>query len=206
MLEAAEPAVILEVGAGTGRNTSNLATFAERHDCVVHVVDPEPGFDVDVWRREHPALVFHRAHSVDALPDIGEIDVALLDGDHNWFTVHRELELLGAAATGAGRPFPLVFVSDVSWPYARRDSYADPAAIPPEHLHAHRKAGIVFGEPGLSDEHGVNGGTYNAEDEGTPRNGVLTAVEDFMREWESALELQVVPGYSGLAVIAAADL
>jgi hypothetical protein len=206
MLEAAEPEVILEVGAGTGRNTSNLATFAESHDCVVHVVDPEPGFDVDAWRREHPALVFHRARSVDALPEIGEVDVALLDGDHNWFTVHRELELVGEAAAGAARPFPLTFVSNVSWPYARRDSYADPPAIPGEHLHPHRKAGIVFGEAALSDERGINGGLFNAEQEGTPRNGVLTAVEDFVAETGSALALQLVPGYSGLAVLASRDL
>ncbi|MEA2169212.1 MAG: hypothetical protein QOF76_2512, partial [Solirubrobacteraceae bacterium] len=89
-IEAAEPRIIVEVGAGTGRNTRNLAAYAESHDCVLHVVDPEPGFDVEAWRAEHPSLVVHRDRSVDALPQIAGIDVALLDGDHNWFTVHRE--------------------------------------------------------------------------------------------------------------------
>ena len=38
--------------------------------------------------------VFHRDLSLDVLDRCGAFDVALIDGDHNWYTVYNELRVL----------------------------------------------------------------------------------------------------------------
>ena len=42
----------------------------------------------------------------------------------------------------------------------------------------------------------------NAELEGGPRNGIMTALEDFLGEYEKPVRLVVVPTYFGLAIVA----
>ena len=58
--------------------------------------------------------------------------------------------------------------------------------------------------PGRSElvEGGINAAYWNATREGGPRNGVLTAIEDFAAEHDEPCELVVVPGWHGLAVLA----
>ena len=122
----------------------------------------------------------------------------VIDGDHNWWTVHEELRLLGERAPGAD--FPLVFFHDVCWPHGRRDDYFAPELIPAEHRQplAGGQGGLVPGEPGL-----VAGGLpypKSAAREGGPRNGVLTAAEDFAAE-RPDLRLAVIPVFFGFGVL-----
>jgi hypothetical protein len=168
-----------------------------------HAVDPAPRIDVARWELEHgERLRFHRARSLDVLGRIADLDVALIDGDHNWFTVSSELRLLAEAAAGAGRPLPLVIAHDVGWPYGRRDMYYDPSAIPDEHRHDAARAGIAPGRSELGAP-GINAGLWNATAEGGPRNGVLTAIEDFAAGYSEPCELVVIDGMHGLGVLAA---
>ena len=60
------------------------------------------------------------------------MDAALVDGDHNWYTVYNELKMLAATARDAGAPLPLLIMHDVCWPYGRRDLYYAPERIPEE--------------------------------------------------------------------------
>src|SRR5947209_10315153 len=126
LLEAASPGVVVEVGVGQGATTVKLLDFASSRDCVVHSIDPMPGARVDLAALEESygaQFVFHRRPSLEVLPEIGEMDVVLLDGDHNWYTVYNELRLLAARAADEGRSLPLILVHDVDWPYDRRDLY-----------------------------------------------------------------------------------
>jgi hypothetical protein len=202
ILEAAEPAVIVEIGAADGKNTANLLEFAEKRGTVVHVVDPVPGFDVDRWeRRYRDAFVLHCEKSLDALPRIERPDVVLIDGDHNWYTVVNELRLLEKRAAAERRPFPVTLLHDVEWPYGRRDLYYDPDAIPSAHRQPFKRAGLIPGEPGLAEQGGINRSLNNAIDEHDRENGVRTAVEDFLTQSRRKFELQTVPGNHGLAVM-----
>ncbi len=207
LLDAAQPRSLIEVGAARGHNTENLLGWAAEHDCVVHSIDPVPGFDVEQFRSRYgDRFVLHRARSHEILGELPTADVVLIDGDHNWWTVHGELTLLERRAQKAGRPFPLTLFHDVSWPYARRDMYYKPDDVPEEFRQPHRKANIALGVSALSDDRGINGGLFNADSEGTLRNGVLTAVEDFMRESTIAFRFQRVHGYSGLGIMASEHL
>lgn len=76
-----------------------------------------------------------------------------------------------------------ILLHDVIWPYARRDMYYQPETIPAEYRHPHAKQGIRYGKSALSADGGFNPDLCNASHEGGPRNGVLTAIEDFLKEY-----------------------
>lgn len=59
--------------------------------------------------------------------------------------------------------------------------YYDPTNIPNEYLRPHAKKGMVHGKHELVDEGGFNAEANNALHDGGPQNGVLTAVEDFLK-------------------------
>ena len=137
LIEAAGARRIVEIGALRGETTAlmldGLGPRAE-----LHVIDPVPEFDPGRARAPLPGPVHlpPRPQPQRARPAAGAIDVALVDGDHNWYTVYNELRLLargGRAAAGA--PLPVLILHDVGWPYGRRDLYyepdADPRGVPP---------------------------------------------------------------------------
>lgn len=94
----------------------------------------------------------------------------------------------------------MVLLHDVCWPYARRDLYYDPATIPEEFRHKYAQKGLI---PGRKDalDYGLNSGMHNAIHEGGPKNGVLTAVEDFMIETDEPMHFHSVPAFHGYGIL-----
>jgi hypothetical protein len=202
LFERLLPRTIVEVGSESGKTTARLLGWAKDHGAVVHAVDPAPRFDVAAWQREHgERFVFHRLPSLVALSAIDAPDAVLLDGDHNWYTVHAELGVLEARSKELGAPMPLVLLHDVGWPYGRRDLYYDPKSIPPEYRHPFAQKGIDPTRKRLVDEGGLNAHLYNALEEGGPRNGVLTAVEDYLKESARPFVMARIPAVWGLAIL-----
>jgi hypothetical protein len=207
LFEAARPRLIVEVGAGQGRTTEKLLEFAAANGSVVHVIDPEPeqGFEPEQLKREHgERFVFHRMTSHDALrsvPELDEMDVVLIDGDHNWYTVYNELKLLAERTVARGRSFPLTLLHDVDWPYGRRDQYYGPERIPVEHRQPYRAGGLAPNMPEPDGTRGISVGLHHAIAEGGPRNGVLTAVEDFLKDSDLPLRSTHVAGFHGLMIL-----
>lgn len=200
-LEHLRPEVIVEIGSDRGDNTRNLLEFCERNSGTLHVIDPLPKYDVSEWREKYgEKFVFHKSLSLDALLEVERPDAVLIDGDHNWYTVFHELEMIEKLAGDHG--FPLVMLHDVGWPYGRRDLYYDPATIPEEHRNSFARKGMSPGSAGLVEKGGLNSHLAHAVREGGPRNGVLTAVEDFMEQSEEDFEFRWVPGLHGLGTIA----
>ena len=77
------------------------------------------------------------------------MDAALIDGDHNWYTVYHELRLLHEVARAAGEPLPLLILHDVGWPYGRRDLYYGPEQIPEEFRQPYAQQGMLKGSSEL---------------------------------------------------------
>jgi GT2 family glycosyltransferase len=206
ILESVKPETVVEIGSEYGTNTQNLLFFL-RNDTKVHVVDPLPKYDVAAWQERYgERFVFHKASSLEALPLIDRFDVVLIDGDHNWYTVYNELKLIEKRCAEIPQPFPLVMLHDVGWPYGRRDLYYDPETIPEAYRKPYEKKGMRPGLTGLAEEGGANAVFHNAVYENGPRNGVLTAIEDFLSETEQQLELIKVPGLYGLGIIVSSRL
>jgi Methyltransferase domain len=197
-LDAVKAGSIVEVGAFAGDLTRLLLDWAAQGGARVSAIDPSPREQLVQLEQEHPGLELIRETSLEALPRIPVPDVVVVDGDHNYYTVSEELRLIGERAEEA--ELPLLLFHDVCWPHGRRDDYFAPERIPEEYRHrvAGSGAGIFPGEPGLRPD----GLPYkrSAAREGGARNGVLTAVEDFVSDREG-LRLVVVPAFFGFGVI-----
>jgi cephalosporin hydroxylase len=172
-------------------------------DAELHVIDPSPEFDPAEHERRFPGrYIFHRDLSLNVLPQLAPVDVALVDGDHNWYTVFHELKQLAATASAAGAQLPVLVMHDVCWPYGRRDLYYAPETIPEEFRQPYAQQGMRMDRKKLLPRGGLNPTMYNALEEGGPRNGVMTALDDFEREHGRPLRRVVIPIYFGLAIVA----
>jgi cephalosporin hydroxylase/predicted O-methyltransferase YrrM len=205
VLHAAGARRVVEIGALRGETTvrmlDDLGAGAE-----LHVIDPEPQFDPAEHERAFPGRYhFHRGLSLDVLPTLEPVDAALIDGDHNWYTVYNELRLLADGARRHAIDLPVLILHDVLWPYGRRDLYYEPDRIPPEFRQPYARAGMNPGMKRLHPRKGLNPTMCNAEEEGGPRNGVMTALEDFIAEHPRPLRKIVIPIYFGLAIVVAED-
>ena len=202
LLDIVRPKVIVEVGSDYGPNTRNLLEFCQRHDATLHVVDPVPKYDVAEWTERHGEYaIFHQSTSLEALREIEGFDVVFIDGDHNWYTVFNELTLINRRSEEISQPFPLVALHDVGWPYGRRDSYYDYDGIPENQRQPCAKKGMIPGDAGLAEKGGLNQGFPNATSEGGARNGVLTAVEDFLVQTHWEIETITIHGLHGLGLL-----
>jgi hypothetical protein len=198
-LDAAGVRSIVEVGAFAGDLTRVLIAWAAQAGASVVAVDPMPQPDLVKLADQEPSLELVRETSIDALPHIPMPDAIVIDGDHNWHTVTEELRLI--AARCEGQDLPLLLFHDVNWPHARRDDYYAAELIPADRRLpvAGDSGGIFPGEPGLRPGGGL---PYprSATTEGGPRNGVLTAVEDFAKT-RTDVRLVVVPSFFGFGLL-----
>jgi Methyltransferase domain len=193
-LDAAGARSVVEVGAYAGDLTRALVEWAAGRGARVWAIDPAPRGPLVELAAARPELELVRATSHEALGRLPVPDAAIIDGDHNYWTVNGELRLLAR-----GADLPLLFFHDVAWPHGRRDDYYDPQLVPPEHRRPIEEGTGLF--PGVE---GVRPGglpyRWPAAREGGPRNGVLTAVEDFVAAADG-LRLAIVPAFFGLGVV-----
>lgn len=202
LLKLLQPKTIVEIGCEDGYNTVQLLDFCAENGATLHAVDPYPRFTVEAWKQHYgDTFQFYRTTSLNALPSIPGADAMLIDGDHNWYTVYHELKLVEQQTKQHHHACPLIFFHDISWPYARRDMYYNPEAIPEEFRQPYTDKGILPDVPGMVEKDGMNCHLFNAEQEFGPRNGVLTAIEDFLRESDDYDTLIRIPGFHGLGIL-----
>ncbi|MDQ3644831.1 MAG: class I SAM-dependent methyltransferase [Actinomycetota bacterium] len=199
-LDAAGARTVLEIGSESGGFTRELLRFAGTRGGEVWCVEPYPTIELEQLGADGVGLHLIAGRSPEALEGIEPCDAYIIDGDHNYWTVSRELE----HALGDRDPAlaPLVVLHDVSWPCGRRDQYYAPDALPPGAVHPHSwDQGSLPGE-----ENAIRGGLRGngsfaiALKEGGERNGVRTAVEDFVAE-RKHLRFAHVPSIFGVAFV-----
>jgi hypothetical protein len=199
-LEISQARSVAEIGAYAGDFTRLLLRWAASRDGRVAAIDPSPQPELEELAREHPELELIRDTSLSALEHLQLPDALIIDGDHNYYTVSQELQRTWERRTSERQQLPLVLLHDVCWPHGRRDDYYDPAQVPSEYRQpAANGGGLYPGVPGIRD-----GGLpyrWPAAQEGGPRNGVLTAVEDFVEAHSERLRLAVVPSFYGLGIV-----
>lgn len=199
-LAAAEARTVLEIGSESGAFTRELVAFAAGRDGEVWCVEPSPTLELERLGASEPRFHLIAGRSPDALQGIEPCDAYVIDGDHNYWTVSRELD--HALGDGGSSPAPLVILHDVAWPCGRRDQYYTPDALPPSAVHAH--SWDRGSRPG--EENAVRGGLRGngsfaiALREGGERNGVRTAIEDFVAEREH-LRFVSVPSIFGVGFV-----
>jgi hypothetical protein len=195
-LDASQAKSVGEVGAYAGDLTRLLLEWAGETGARIVAIDPSPQPELQQLEAEHPELDLVRQTSIEAFQTMDIPEAMILDGDHNYYTVREELRLL---AERSGDELPLLLLHDVSWPHGRRDDYFEPERIPEEYRRPIApEAGLYPGVEGTRE----GGLPYHwpAAREGGPRNGVLTAIEDFL-EGRDDLRLAIVPAFFGLGVL-----
>jgi len=180
LLDRYRPKTILEIGVLRGANTRCVLDWCSRNGARLTSLDPvrwegdlpeavkqplsgykykrgQPRFDSHVIMPEPLVEAFRlgldrywtclklRSLNYFESTQAQHFDLYLIDGDHNYYTVSRELE----AIHRLGKAGDVVLFNDVVGACARRDQYYDPSFIPPEYV-------------------------------GGRRQGVLTAIEDFL--------------------------
>jgi hypothetical protein len=196
-LAAVTPQRLAEIGSEAGGMTREMVAWAERESARFVTVEPYPIPDIRELDASSGSFELVEGRSPEALERVEPADVYLVDGDHNYWTVLHELHAI------YGRGEPVAILHDVGWPCARRDQYYSVDELPAEAVHPHSfTKGRVPGRGELVDDGGFGGaGAFAiALEEGGPRNGVLTAVEDFLAE-RGGLAYAHVPVVFGLGVI-----
>ncbi len=182
LLDRTQPKTIMEIGSETGIVSDRLVSYCQEHNARLITIEPIPAehlieratnseaFDLVIGQ----SIVHLREHGCDA-------DLVLIDGDHNYYTVFNELSLIQESWAKAGR-HGIILMHDVGFPWARRDLYYDPSSIPESERHPYSyELGVT-----LDCTEAIRGGFRGegqfacALTEGGPKNGVLTAIEDFL--------------------------
>ncbi len=183
LIEELAPKSVLEIGSETGVFTDWLQAYCDNNGAKLTTVEPCPTDELvrRAERKENFLLAVDLSLHFMKTNDF-EADLALIDGDHNYFTVSNELKLLHESWKRHSTD-GVAFLHDVGWPCARRDFYYAPKTIPKEHCWDHTyQQGVTLQKKspiagGLRGE----GNFAVAIREGGKRNGVLTAVEDFLK-------------------------
>jgi hypothetical protein len=202
IVTAAQSRNILEIGAEYGTSTKVLLNYVKQVNGHLHCIDPVPGFDATQFQEDNKAVLsFYEDLSLNVLSGIRDIDLAMVDGDHNWYTVYNELKMIEQAHGHDPMRQPMVFVHDIGWPYGRRDLYYDPSTIPEEFRLDYERKGILPNKDELIADGGMNLELCNAVRLGGERNGVLTGVEDYIKESELQFRFNQLPLYYGLGIL-----
>ena len=86
LLEDFKPQVVLELGALVGTNTEQLLSM-DSFDLITISAEP--------FKIEHPKLTFIQGISYIEIPKLNrQVDVAIIDTDHNYWTIMKELDAL----------------------------------------------------------------------------------------------------------------
>ena len=200
IIEGINSKIIVEIGSEDGTNTKNILEYCQNNNAHMIAIDPFPNFDLDEFKAKYgDKFIFYQDLSLNILSSLKDYDTILIDGDHNWYTVYNELKII--ERNFKEEDFPLIFLHDVGWPYARRDLYYNPNNIPSQFRQPAKKLGIIPDETALKESGGLNAGLCNAVKENNEKNGVLTGVEDFIKESQLEFSFEIVDAFFGLGIL-----
>ncbi|GLZ46570.1 hypothetical protein Acsp06_27550 [Actinomycetospora sp. NBRC 106375] len=185
---------VVEVGVESGAVT---AMYADLGATDVFAVDPSPTVDLQERYEGDERLHLVSRHSPAALDDLPVADLYVIDGDHNYAVVRREVDWVLRHA-----PDALIVLHDVLWPCGRRDQYYAPSTVPEGERHPSSEEGATVWHDDLTPAGFVGLGAFTAAlTAGGERNGVLTAVEDALEDAAGTWTLRIVPAVFGLGVV-----
>lgn len=203
ILKAIQAKTICEIGAEFGGNSQLLYDYLRPQNGKLISIDPSPQKTFLDWLKKVNSIVEHVPKlSLEAIPKLNAMDAWFIDGDHNWYTVYHELKAIQAINEQQQKPL-VIFLHDVAWPWQHRDLYYAPETIPAEYRHPHSfELGVTLDSPELIQGGFRSHGHYAiALQAGGEKNGVLTAIQDFMSEQANQFKFGLIPGVFGLGIL-----
>ncbi|GAB2798396.1 hypothetical protein GCM10027040_26340 [Halomonas shantousis] len=203
LLNIAKPHRVCEIGVEHAGNTQLIYEWAKNQDSSILGIDPSPSKAFYEWHKgKEDKVSIILKNSLSALEEARDVDFWFVDGDHNWYTVYHELIAIKNVSIKSNRKL-LIALHDVSWPCARRDFYYDPTSIPEKFRHEYSwDLGVHLNSDNLVEGgfHGA-GNFAIAKNLGGPKNGVLTAIEDFIKTDPESYCFAYIPGVFGLGIL-----
>jgi len=194
-----KPKKIIEIGSNYGINTKNIINYCHENNGFLVTIDSNPKFNLEQLKKEYPNLFnFMKNDNLNSLKSLNNYDLILIDDDPNWYTVYNELKIIEKKFNE--NEFPIILLHNIGWPYGKRDLYYYPENIPKEYLNPYEKLGIIPNKNDLT-KNGMNNNLNNTIYENTPKNGVYTAVEDFLKETKIKLKFKKINAYHGLGIL-----
>jgi len=189
---------VIEIGVESGMAS---ALHLELGASAVYGVDPHPDGDVRARFAAVDGLHLVEQVSPQALVELPIGDLYVVDGDHNYSVVHREISWILAHAPNA-----VVVTHDVLWPCARRDLYYEPSPLAADDRHDPTDDGPTVWHDEMTPAGFVGAGASTAASHaGGERNGVLTAIEDALASADDDWEFDIIPAVFGLGILFRTD-
>ncbi len=175
------PGDIVEIGADRGFVTTKLGAVCSAINRPFYSVDPSPASYVDdISGVRHMRMTSKEFFNDSAVAG----GIWIVDGDHNYETVLMELNNISRLCRGRDT---VVFMHDLGWPWGRRDLWYNPSERAPGSVLVEGKHSISLDDAAtVPYANGIELGAVSAvaEMEGGPKNGVMTALEDFLQSPE----------------------
>ena len=188
---------IVEIGAENGCNTSALLDYAAKRHILLDAVDPFLPENAKLLLQS-PQFRFHQTVSGEYLAGNDRYHVIFMDGDHNYETVLMDLETIDRKRKQ--NCIKVIFLHDVCWPWAYRDIYYGPERIKAPHPCDYNIRVSPYEEE--RSEQGLSSGNYaTALAEGGENNGVLCAVENFLKTAGLRWRFKSFPVLYGIGVL-----
>ncbi len=194
LIKSLNPNSVCEIGSDKGFTTEVLSDLCREYNAVLHVVDPTLNENAVDGIGDH--VIAHCKTSFEYLEMAELSDIYFIDGDHNYFTVSGELEAINRSLS-KDRPVCL-FLHDVGWPFGNRDMYYNLANIPDPF----ENISDVYLSP-VSKKIADMGLPYDlrvAKKEGGEKNGILPAIDDFLKK-ESGWSFCWIPVIYGMGIL-----
>ncbi len=189
---------ICEIGIEIGEFTSIIEIYLQKG-----IIKEYHGVDVCITPTTNKIssnAYYHQVTSLEYLTSDMHTghDFYLIDGDHNYYTVSAELENIFAADSGK----KICILHDTNWPCARRDFYYNPGQIPEKAKKPLSWDKKLIRNSIKMQEFGFygKGNIAIAEEENTPRNGVMTSIEDFISGKKNFKTISF-PQFLGLTIL-----
>lgn len=142
----------------------------------------------------------------NALPNIFGADIYIIDFDYNYYTVLQILQTSWQLNQKVNKPY-IALVHGTGWPFANRDAYRNPEAIPEEYRHSHSWVQDIAMED--INKKPLRGGinfdsmAFASLDSGE-HNGVLSGIWEFLKDKKDLKKINI-PAFFGLSLIFSKD-
>lgn len=136
--------------------------------------------------------------SLKILENFKEYDAIFLDGNPNWYTLFTELRIIEKNCN----KFPLIFVCNSIFPNERRDTYYYFDNIPSNYIHINSKKLIISED--LIDKSKkivIEDENYHAIYSNSQKNGVLTAIEDYIQKTTLNIGKTLIDSKTGMLLL-----
>jgi len=195
LIEIINPRSICEIGSERGLTSKLL--IDNFPNISLYIVDPFISNELKKNRTKN--LKLYEEKSLDFLKRNIEIELYFIDGDHNYYTVKNELINIEKNRRENQKTF--ILLHDVSWFCGRRDQYYNENTIPEKHDSFN--SGAICLENDGNSKYGfrLDKNFTVSKSSGGSKNGVLTAIEDFVKESDLNWNFSYIPSLWGLGFL-----